>query len=88
MASSKLLGLPRLGVVIAIGYLAGSLQSVSSWKATADAFMDWAQHPVELSSGAVLCIALAVAIYILQTLLPSRRKVFVLDFAVHNPHPR
>jgi hypothetical protein len=50
--------------------------------------MDWAQHPVELSSGAVLCIALAVALYILQTLLPSRRKVFVLDFAVHNPHPR
>lgn len=89
MASSKLLGsLPRLAGVIAIGYLAGSLQSVSSWKATADAVLEWLANPVQLSTGVLLGLALAVGVYILHTLLPNRRKVFVLDFAVHNPHPR
>lgn len=50
--------------------------------------MDFLQSSQEVNTGMLVALVLAMALYILQTLRPSKRKVFVLDFAVHNPHPR
>lgn len=85
--ASKHFSLPRLAVVIMVGYIAGSLQTYD-WTASAVTVLEYLRSPLEISKGALLCVLLGMGLYILQTLLPSKRKVFVLDFAVHNPHPR
>lgn len=81
-------GLPRLLLVIMIGYIAGSVQSMSSWGAGLTTVLEFLRSPMEISIGVLVLGLLAMGLYILQSLRPSKRKVFVLDFAVHNPHPR
>jgi hypothetical protein len=71
-----------------IGYIAGSVQSMSSWRAGLTTALQFLRSPMEISTGALVLGLLAVGLYVLQSLLPNKRKVFVLDFAVHNPHPR
>jgi len=75
-------------MVVIAAYLVGSVQSVSSWRASASTAMDFLQSSQEVNTGMLVALVLAMALYILQTLRPNKRKVFVLDFAVHNPHPR
>jgi hypothetical protein len=50
--------------------------------------LEFLRSPMEISTGALVVGLLAVGLYVFQSLLPNKRKVFVLDFAVHNPHPR
>lgn len=47
-----------------------------------------ASGSVEVSGALLLALALAVVLVAAQSMMPQRRKVFVLDFAVHTPHPR
>jgi hypothetical protein len=90
MASSRSLvgGLPRLALVVLAGYVAGSVQSAPSWTASADRVLDWLRQPMQITQGALLLGILVVGAYILQSLRPKKQRVMVLDFAVHNPHPR
>lgn len=90
MASSRSLvgGLPRLALVVLAGYIAGSVQSVSSWTASADKMLDWLRQPLQISQGALLLAFFVLGAYILQSMRPKKQRAMVLDFAVHNPHPR
>jgi hypothetical protein len=88
-SSSKLVAsLPQLAVVLIAGSIAVAFQSVSSWSTSAGALLELLGQPVSISKGHCLALALAAGMYILYTLRSNKQKVFVLDFAVHNPHPR
>lgn len=79
---------PFVAIIASGVSLLQSASAAVSSAAAGQSVTEWVQGSCELNVGMLLLLALAVGAYVIQTLLPSKRKVFVLDFAVHTPHPR
>lgn len=56
---------------------------------SAVSFMEWLQSSIQISSAILLAIGMAAAVWLVKQYMDNqKRKVFVLDFAVHKPHDR
>lgn len=82
-ASSRVM--PAMAIAVAA---VAMLQPALSGSAGCEESIAALQGSVQVNAGFLLALVLATLLYVAHTLLPSRRKVYVLDFAVHSPHPR